>query len=95
MGLHPPGIFFYDQGTLDFRQEGSGAGLRKEAAHSSAEVQTCRPQAFVRELFKLAGRPFKASKHQEPCQRQVHLGLLNDFMDFQNGNNLSNPERVR
>ena len=38
------------------------------------------------ELFKLAGRPFKESKHQAPCQRQVHLGLLNDFIEFQNGN---------
>ena len=39
----------------------------------------------MQELFKLAGRPFKASKHQEPCQRQVHLGLLNDFLEFHNG----------
>ena len=48
-------------------------------------MKKCRPQAFVQELFKLAGRPFKESKHQEPCQRQVHLGLLNDFLEFQTG----------
>ena len=29
--------------------------------------------------------PFQESKHQAPCQRQVHLGLLNDFIEFQNG----------
>ena len=78
--------FFDDQGTLDFRQEVHGAGHRKAAAPIPSKTSKCRPQAFVQELFKLAGRPFKESKHQEPCQRQVPLVLRNDFFEFQNGN---------
>ena len=85
IGIAPSWHFFDDQGTLDFRQEASAAGLRKEAAPPSTKAQKCRPQAFVQELLKLAGRPFKESKHQEPCQRQVHLGLFNDFLEFQHG----------
>ena len=86
IGIAPSWHLFDDRGTLDFRQDNPGAGLRKETAPTSSKTQKCRPQAFVQELFKLAGRPFKASKHQEPCQRQVHLGLLNDFLEFQDGN---------
>ena len=83
VGIAPSWHFFDDQGTLDFRQEDTGAGL--QTAPPSTKAHKCKPQAFVQELFKLAGRPFKESKHQEPCQRQVHLGLLNDFLEFQHG----------
>ena len=86
IGVAPSWHFFDDQGTLDCRQEEHGAGHRKATAPSPAKTSKCRPQAFVQELFKLAGRPFKESKHQEPCQRQVHLGLLNDIIEFRNGN---------
>ena len=54
VGIAPSWHFFDDQGTLDFRQEDTGAGLRKETAPCSTKVRKCRPQAFVQELFKLA-----------------------------------------
>lgn len=85
IGIAPPWHFFDDQGTLDFAEKEGRVGNRKAATQSSPKSARCRPQAFVQELFKLAGRPFKESKHQAPCQRQVHLGLLNDFIEFQNG----------
>ena len=83
--LHRHGILFDDQGTLDFIEEEHGSGNRKATTQASSKGAQCRPQPFVQELFKLAGRPFKESKHQAPCQRQVHLGLLNDFIEFQHG----------
>ena len=65
IGIAPSWHFFDDQGTLDFIQDNAQACLRKEAAPKRAKGSECRPQAFVQELFNLAGRPFKASKHQK------------------------------
>ena len=70
---------------MDFAEEAGMGGNSKVATKPASESARCRPQAFVQELFKLAGRPFKESKHQAPCQRQVHLGLLNDLIEFKNG----------
>ena len=86
VGIAPSWHFFDDQGTLDFAEEEGRVRARKAATQTSSKRTGCRPQAFIQELFKLAGRPFKDSKHQAPCQRQVHLGLLNDFIEFKNGN---------
>jgi hypothetical protein len=84
IGIATTWHFFDDQGTLDFAEDEGRVRNRKVATQTSPR-RKCRPQAFVQELLKLVGRPFKESKHQAPCQRQVHLGLLNDFVDFKDG----------
>ena len=73
--------FFDDQGTVEFQH--SGEEVARNAGADSPPSMTA--QEFVQELFRLVGRPFKAKKHLPPAQKQVHLGLLNDFSEFQKG----------
>ena len=42
-------------------------------------------QAFTASIDDLVGRPFKAKKHLAPETTQQHLGLVNHFTRFENG----------
>jgi len=73
IGHAPSWHFFDDQGTLDFETAGPPhPGLPGLSASE-----------WVDFVYTLVGRPFKKEKHLPPQETESHLGLKNEFKNFQ------------
>ena len=75
MGMSPSWHFVDDLGTLDFEES-----LQKNRHGKLEGMAASESVGFI---YKLVGRPFKKEKHLPPSKTQVHLGLQNEFKDFQ------------
>ena len=82
IGGAPSWHFFDDQGTLDFEE--TSPGSQEETGMSASQ--------FADFVYTLVGRPFKKEKHLPPCSTQVHLGLKNEYKDFQQNEIMLEPK---
>ena len=73
IGHAPSWHFFDDQGTLDF----------ETTLPPHPALPGMSASEWVDFVYTLVGRPFKKEKHLPPRATQLHLGLTNEFKNFQ------------
>ena len=52
-------------------------------------------QQYTADVYELAGRPFNWEKHLAPSQKQLHLGLINDFTELELGHLTLHPKPAK
>ena len=80
--------FLRRSGVLEFNKPPSAESRPVE------EWDAMGSQDFIDKVYELVGRPFEAKKHSKAAPKQVHLGLLNDLSEFQNGKLSIHPREV-